>query len=324
MDTHISNEFLNKYLSSAPSAYIVVFIRIQQMIQEGKSLSTDEIARSLNMTENDVRAAVTYWKEKGENIELSQKSAFPVDDGEKQLFNDPPKYTEEELLFYRENSKEFKAMIKSAEDHMGRYLRKNELGDIYTFHDYYKLPLDVIELLFGYCANSNHRNMSYINSVAHDWAVEGIRDIESANERIRMFTDVYMKIMRALGLANKTPVKRQIEYMKNWNKALPIDVVLYACEKAAFASCNGNPFPYADTVISNWKKQGVDTLEKVKLNEEKFRRNRENGSNNGSAQQSYRKPAKKPAFNYEQREWDFDELERIKREELLRNSKKEN
>ena len=35
------------------------------------------------------------------------------------------------------------------------------------------------------------------------------------------------------------------------------------------------------------------------------------------------KAVKKKEFNYEQRDWDFDELERIKRAELLRNMEEE-
>ena len=67
--TCISNDFLNKYMAGAPSAYILVYICAQKFIQEGKASFTDEqLAQCLNMTESDVKKALEYWDSKGEKI----------------------------------------------------------------------------------------------------------------------------------------------------------------------------------------------------------------------------------------------------------------
>ena len=92
--------------------------------------------------------------------------------------------------------------------------------------------------------------------------------------------------------------------------------------KTALAVTSGNPFPYADKIFSNWKKDGIDSVEKAKAADLKFAESRgmsASGRNGDNPNAAGARRDKRDKFNYEQRNWDFEELERLKREELRRN-----
>lgn len=302
--TEINNEFLEKYLASAPAAYVLTYICAQKFIQEGKSNFTDALlAESLGMTESDVKKALKYWEDKGEFI-LRQK----------RVTVSAPVYSQEELRFYMDRNADFKGLINSAETNLGKLLSPSEVSTLYSFHDWLRLPLEVIEVLLAYCCDRGHRNMQYIESVAINWHDEGVCDVHSALDKINDYSNVYLKIMRTLGLGGKTPIDKQIEYMKRWTDKFPLDLILYGCEKTAMSVTSGNPFPYADKIFSNWGKSGIDTLDKAKAADEEFAKKK----SSNSVKQSGEKVKKTKFTNYEEHEWDYDELSRIKFAELTK------
>lgn len=304
-NTYISNDFLNKYMAGAPSAYILVYLCAQKFIQEGKAAFTDEqLAHSLNMTESDVKKALEYWESKGEKILRPAASA-----AQRLIPSASPDYSAEEISYYMNHNDDFRSILNSAESYLGKLLSMSEISTLYSLHDWLRLPLEVIEILLAYCCENGHRSMRYIEKVAITWADDGVNDAASALEHIKDYSHVYMRIMRTLGLGGKSPVPKQKEYMKKWSESMPLDLILYGCEKTALIVTSGNPFPYADKIFSNWKKDGVDTLEKAKAADERFAESRG----------AKKTPPKKEKFNFEQRDWDFEELERLKREELRRN-----
>jgi len=300
--TIINNEFLDKYMAAAPSAYVLIYICAQKFIQEGKSNFTDvQLADSLGMTESDVKKALKYWENNGEYISRHNAPSAPD-------------YSQEELRFYMDRNADFKGLINSAETNLGKLLSPSEVSTLYSLHDWLRLPLEVIEVLLAYCCDKGHRNMNYIESVAIAWRDEGVCDVQTALDKINDYGNIYVKIMRALGLGGKTPIEKQIVYMKRWTDSLPLDLVLFGCEKTAMSVTSGNPFPYADKIFSNWKKAGIDTLEKAKSADEEFAKKK----GTTAIKQSSEKVKKTKFTNYEEHEWDYDELSRIKFAELTK------
>lgn len=305
--TSIQNEFLNKYVSTAPTAYIVIYICAQKFIQEGKTSFTDaELADYLKMTESDVKKALEFWESCGEKIVRTSATAIY-----RHIPSAAPDYSTDEINYYMSHNDSFKSLLNSAESYLGKLLTMAEIRTLYSLHDWLRLPLDVIEILLAYCCENGHRSMRYIEKVAITWADDGVDSAASAIEHIKDYSQVYMRIMKALGIYGKSPVGKQKEYMKKWTEAMPLELILYGCEKTALVVTSGNPFPYADKIFSNWKKDGIDTVEKAKAADLKFAESR--------GVKPARVEMKKERFNYEQRSWDFEELERLKREELRRN-----
>ena len=313
--TSISNEFLNKYVSQAPTAYIVVYLCAQKFLQEGKTSFTDaELAAYIGMTESDVKKALGFWESCGEGLLRTSSAVY------RHIPSASPDYSDDEINYYMSHNDSFRSLLNSAESYLGKLLTMTEIRTLYSLHDWLRLPLEVIEILLAYCCENGHRSMRYIEKVAISWADDGVYDAASALEHIKDYSQVYMRIMKALGIYGKSPVGKQKEYMKRWTDEMPIELILYGCEKTALAVTSGNPFPYADKIFSNWKKDGVDSVEKARAADMKFAESRGIRQQDTKDTQGARRPqAKRDKFNYEQRNWDFEELERLKREELRRN-----
>lgn len=295
-------------MAEAPTAYIVVYICAQKLIQEGKTSFTDaELADSLKMTESDVKKALEYWEEKGEKIVRKRPVIARC------IPSAAPDYSAEEINYYMSHNDDFRSLLNSAESYLGKLLSISEIKTLYSLHDWLRLPLEVIEILLAYCSENGHRSMRYIEKVAISWVDDGVNDAASALNHIKDYSNVYMRIMRALGIGGKQPVAKQKEYMKSWTGSMPLDLILYGCEKTALIVTNGNPFPYADKIFSNWIKDGIDTLEKAKEADKRFAENK--GARKPQNVQSPQSQ-KREKFNYEQRNWDFDTIEKLKREEL--------
>lgn len=304
--TSIRNDFLNKYVSTAPTTYIVVYICAQKFIQEGNTSFTDaEIAEYLKMTESDVKKALEFWESCGEKIVRTSPAVY------RHIPSAAPDYSTDEINYYMSHNDSFKSLLNSAESYLGKLLTMSEIRTLYSLHDWLRLPLDVIEILLAYCCENGHRSMRYIEKVAITWADDGVDSAAAALDHIKDYSHVYMRIMKALGIYGKNPVGKQKEYMKKWTEDMPLDLILYGCEKTALVVTSGNPFPYADKIFSNWKKDGIDSVEKARAADLRFAESR------GAKIQ--KTESRKSKFNYEQRSWDFEELERLKREELRRN-----
>lgn len=316
--TIINNGFLEKYMASAPTAYTLVYICAQKFIQEGNEYFTDEqLAQSLGMTEGDIKRAIKFWEDNGEVLR-KQRIIQPVTKIT-HIVSDKPSYAQDEIEYYLKHNAEFKGLVDSAKSAMGKIIGRYDIETIFSFHDWLGLPLSVIEILIQYCCDNGHKNMRYIEKVAIAWADSGINTAKAALEYIEKYNGTYSRIMRSLGLSGKSPVEKQVEYMKKWVDKMPIDLVLFGCEKAAMAVGNGNPFPYADKIFSSWEKKGINSLEMAKQEDERFFNKKDKGSTAYTAKSSGTNVKSTKFTNYEEHEWDYDVLSRLKFKELTQN-----
>jgi DnaD/phage-associated family protein len=294
----------------------------------GGGLSSSELAESLNILESDVENAWRYWEKQGliqiggSNAEMDivflaiphrQKKTerikpdnTPVTPLERQ-----PVYGVEELEIYQKQSRDIKNLFKCAEQAMGKLLTYNDLNIIFGFYDWLRLPVNVIEYMFTYCADNDHRDLRYIEKIAVDWAEQGVDSIEKAEAHVQDSGKGYREIMRALG-GNGTPSASQKRYIDKWvgTYNMPVAVVQEACDISAFQI--GRPkIAYVDKIIEDWNKKNIRSIEDIKREQSAFSSNRKQG-----AAAAGRNEKKNRFVNFNQRDIDFEELERLELEQL--------
>lgn len=332
--TPIPNEFIDIYMPKANGNFVKVFLYGYRFCYHCQhSLTSKEMAEQLDLLESDIIKAFQYWKEQGlmefewnedDNIFISYR--MPVtskeDTSNNQNIHIPletrPNYSPEELTIYMKNP-EISQLFKIAERYLGRMLNHNDLKVLYSLYDWLRLPLDVIELLLEHCISNNHRSIRYIEKVAITWVEEGITTVEKAKARMKVFNSDYREIMKCFGLMNRDPAPSEIEYMKKWTSAfnIPLEIILEAC-KRTITQTQKPSFQYTDSILSSWNKNKVKSLEDIEKLDAAYlqKKNMQNSpsSNNPSNKEYYSKPSK--FVNFKQREWDFEELERLEREYL--------
>lgn len=332
--TPLSNEFIDKYMPFANFAYSLIYIYALRHFANGTaSLSEGDIAETFKILESDVIKAWEYWAEKGlvkmektdsglsieflkipaeESTPLVSPSAVPVKNlGEK------PSYSPKEIELYRSSYDEINNIVLFCEKILGKMLNANELSVLYSFYDWLRLPIELIEYLVSYCAENGHRRLSYIEAIAIDWAENGIDTIDKAKAQFELFNKDYRDILKALGLSGRNPAPKEIEFIERWLKEynLPVPIILEACDRTVISTGKGQ-FKYTEKILSNWYKAGVKTIADIKKLEESHK------ENNKAAEKTKEGPKRVNRFaNFAQREKDYDQLEKMEAELLLKGLK---
>jgi len=230
------------------------------------------------------------------------------------VISNRPDYTTKEIAAYAKES-EFSQLLYIVQKYLGKTLSTNEVKTIISFNDWLGLSIDVIELLIDYCVDNDHRNMRYIEKVAIDWADNDINTIEKAKVRTETYNKSYFVILKAYGITDRSPTPNQIKLMDKWlnNLQFDISVIVEACERT-IAQINKAEMRYTDSILETWATAKVRTMADI----ENLDQNRPKKTYNKAAP----KQANNKFSNYNQREYDYDKLEKKALELRLKESNK--
>ena len=330
--TQISNIFIDEYMPKAHPPYVLIYLYAYRHIVNGNNTLTNQsIAEALDFLESDVLRCWKYWQKQG-IISLSEDGSvhfLPIV-SKKQLqqknkpkpftSSKPSHYTQEEMLAIGTNSPTAKKLFSLAESYLGRTLSYNDMNIVLSFHEWLGLSLEVIELLFTYCSEIKHCHLSYIEKTAIGWAEEGITTPERALEYIKQRRQGYSQIMKAFGQGSRMPAPAEEKYIKKWfsQYQLPIEIITIACEKTIL-QIGKLSFAYADKILQDWHKENIKTPEDIKKSDEKYqsaKQTKKKIQQQSSSTQQTTTVKQNRFVNYEQRQWNFEELERLERERL--------
>jgi DnaD/phage-associated family protein len=224
-----------------------------------------------------------------------------------------PVYTVDELELYQDECPEVARLFSAAEQAFGKLHHYNDFCVVFGIYDWLRLPIEVIELLLGHCAAGGKQiNMRYVERVAVDWAERGITDIEAAKEYILQSAEGYRDVMKALGRGGRSPAPKEREYIDKWLReyAMPLPVVLEACDRTIIKTDKG-VFAYCDKIIAAWREKGVASLEDVNRVSAEYSQAAGAAVSGGTTRgvPVVRKPTRFANFN--QREYDQNERERM-------------
>ena len=330
--TTITNEFIDTYLPKVGGEYIKVCIMLLRLIQSDITPSIKELADRLDMTERAVSRALSYWEKEGvleTNAQTTETKTSPEikPELEEELEAEPepepePKSTLEEsqtnvpekslltpdALRKKQGDPDFSHLIYVAEMYLGHPMTPPELNSLSYIYDDLKLSVPLIEYLIEYCVSNHKKSMRYIETVALDWHKRGITTLQQAKSLPSKFGKDYFSIMKAMGL-NSSPAPVQIEFMERWlyQDGHTINLVLEACRRTITAI--GKPsFPYADKILTAWKKADVKSVNEVVAYDEK-KKNLQIIQNTAPKRTTISQNSMSKIHNFEERTYDFDELE---------------
>jgi len=343
--TPLPNIFIDKYMPIAHPTYCALYIYCFRKSSNNRaSISVKEMARTFRILESDVIGSFEYWRDKNlvvlsldENVNLNinfidiSEHDINQDDLLEEALNTPepiiekfikvnhiqldnkPTYSPKELEMYKDNYEEINHIFSLAESALGKLLTSNDLSTIFGFYDWLRLPLDVIEVLMNYCVGRNQRNLRYMEKIAISWAEEDINTKEKALDHINNRNKDFRAILKSFGIGGREPVKLEIEFMKVWlyEYSMPLDLIFEACARTIIQT--GQPqFKYADTILSNWNKNGARTLTEVEALDNSFQKDKKNTKGKSAKNKS-------KIVNYNQRTRDYELLEKLAHERLKSN-----
>lgn len=300
--TFVSNVFIDKYMAKARGEYVKIYLLGLKYMTSGEfGASSSIIASKLNLLESDILNAWNYWHEVGviKLIPMDNNGNYTIEfldltaDEENNEIN---------LLEELDNTS-IKEMLQDIEKFLGRPLSSKEMTMYLSWQKDFNFSPELILLLIQYCVSKGKTDYRYIEKIAIAWHDKNIRNIEDAQGFIKQHEDKWIKIKKILtylGIQNNEVMKPQEDLITKWINTykFPLEIIYRACD-ICFQRINKADFKYIDGILNSWFKDGIKSLEDIEKNRKKS--------------PNYHKgnTVSKGSFgNYEQRKYDFNELEK--------------
>lgn len=212
-------------------------------------------------------------------------------------------YTLDEMKVFQ-SSPEITELIFVMESYLKRTLTSTDLNAIFYWYDELHFSCELIDYLVQYCMSKGHSSARYMDKVAIGWHESGIRTVEDAKANAAIHSQAYYGVMKAFGITGRSLIENEKNFIKSWTKEYMFDlpIIQEACARTISATHQPS-FEYADKILKNWYDNHVHTLDDIRKLDEVH----------ASKKKSNNTPVvavKKNKFtNFNQRDYDFDELE---------------
>ncbi len=299
--TCISNTFIDDYMKDANGEYVKIYLYLLRCLnREDYEFSISQLADCLDHTEKDIMRAFTYWEKVGLlNLEYSEANelsgiclkdvngnssitsvsyvAEPVvatNSGAPATSNTSvlkkPSYSPDQLDAFCEVDA-VSDLLFATETYLGKPLSTSDTNTLLFWYDGLHMTVDLIQYLIETCIDKGHSSFHYMDTVARNWAEDGITTVEDARKSSSTHTNTVYSIKKALGIGNRELVESELNYIDKWVNTFgfTVDIISEACERTITAT-NKPSFKYADSILSNWHKSSVRTLEDVARLDQEF------------------------------------------------------
>lgn len=342
--TCVPNLFIDNYMTSANGEFVKVYLYLlRSMNQNRQTFSISELADILEHTEKDILRALNYWEKMqllqlhfNANKELSGISlTLPADTihtfdtaasseaaptnvavpEAKPAVSAAPKdttfgkdsYTLEQIENFQDNES-VQEILFITENYLGRTLNPTDIRTILYWYDGLHFSTDLIEYLIETCISNGHTSLRYMEKIALSWADAGITSVAQARREHSMHHQDVYAVMNAFGINGRNLISSEIQTIEKWTSqyAFSMDIIKEACRRTIQST--GKPsFEYADTILSNWHKNAVHTLDDIAKQDVAFQKSKAATKSQETAQHS---SAGKHFNNFPQRSYNYEQLEK--------------
>lgn len=230
-------------------------------------------------------------------------------------------YTLDEIKEFRKNP-DISELFFIIETYLKHTLSSSDTNMVLYWLDELHFSTDLVEYLVEYCITKGHSSLRYMNKVALGWADSGIKTVDQAKDDAAAHSQIYYSVMKALGITGRNLVDSEVSLINKWvgEYGFDIELVKAACSKT-ISAIQKPSFEYTDSILANWRKKDVHTLKDVEVLDANFAKANKasatgssQGTNaaNGSSKPKSNNPGSKNKFNnFNQRNNDYDKLEKL-------------
>ena len=226
-----------------------------------------------------------------------------------------PSYSPDELKAFSEDT-EVSDLIFATQTYLGKLLSVQETETLLFWYDGLHMSVDLIQYLVETCIGSGHASFHYMDTVARNWAEDGISTVDAAIKASSARNNTVYSIMKALGINGRALVETELNYIDKWTNtfSMDLDIICEACKRTVIQT-NKSSFPYADSIITSWQKSGVKKLSDIAKLDADFTAASVAKISSASRQRTTQTTATKAKstskfHNFSQRDYNFDELEK--------------
>ena len=307
--TPVPNFFIDSCMMQANGEYIKTYLFLLKSFYAGNTdLTVSDIADCLEQTDRDIIRALKYWEKNNViRTEIDDTGLITrVDFSNRQ---EKTHATQVKIISptFSKDSDEFRELVLSAERYFGRTLRATDVNILLNMVNELHFSCDLIDYLLCYAVEKDKKSMRYVEATGIAWLDQGITSPADAKEYLKTNNDVVSCVMKSFGLQKRCPATQEMDYITKWRDiyGFDTDIIIEACNRTMSALSNPS-FQYADKILSNWHDKGIKNFDDIKKLDDEF-------SSSLKPASSSKKKTDKPLtkfHNFEQRDIDFDDIER--------------
>lgn len=320
--TCVPNIFIDKYMTNANGEFVKIYLYLIRCMDQSKNAcSISELADVFDHTEKDVLRALAYWEKmqllhleydanrEVSGISLKLPAASPADPAFAAPLNakDSSAYSFEQMELFQ-NDEGLQEILFIAENYLGRTLNPTDIRTILYWYDGLHFSTDLIEYLIETCISNGHTSLRYMEKIALSWAEEGISSIEEAKKEHTLHSKDAYAVMKAFGISGRNLIDSELKMISKWTGpyAFSMDIIREACRRTILATGKAS-FEYADSILTNWYKNNVHTLNDIVKADASHQKSR----SLAKSPESVRRPSSSNRFNnFPQRNYNYDQLEK--------------
>lgn len=223
-------------------------------------------------------------------------------------------YSLDEIKTFRQNP-DISELFFITETYLKHPLSSTDINTILYWYDTLKFSTDLIEYLVEYCISKGHSSTRYMDKVALAWKERNITNVMQAKENAAIHSQVYYGVIKALGITGRNLVESEQQFLRKWTEQYHFDLELIqeACGRTITA-IHQPSFEYTDSILSSWFQNNVHSLTDIKALDTAFEKKKKETAASSQPQttQQSQTAAKRNKFsNFNQREYDYDQLEKV-------------
>lgn len=310
-DSPIPDVFISEYLPSLESDFVKVYIYCVFICKHKINITSDEIAKKLELQSVRVREALSRLEEVGlisRGINENVITIIDLKEREiKKLYRVKNTSSPDDAVCNTDRSKRRSRFISSINNAFFQgVMSPSWYMDIDAWFDKYQFEEDVMYALFKHCSDYKGLSRQYIAKVADNWHNKNIKnsfDLDRYSMEAQKTRDIRGKIMKKL---RKQGYLTEYEdaYVERWviEFGFSFEIIELALKRTTSAR---NPsFEYINKILTNWHEKGYKTRDEIMSAEE----------NKVPAEMSKSKPRTSAApqkGNFEQRKYTDEDFEKL-------------
>lgn|GEM_PF-3452551 len=128
---------------------------------------------------------------------------------------------------------------------------------------------EVIEEAAKWCSQNNRRSFEELEKRLEKWKELGIstmEEVEQERSAQQYYSELLNKVYEECALDRRVTAG-DIKLIRLWTALIPAEAVLFG---AGLAKGTDNPIKYIDKLVKTWSAKGLNTLEKIKADNDSF------------------------------------------------------
>lgn len=265
----VPNIVADNLIRESCPVYIAVYLYALCQFNSGNlNISNKAIAEALKVSTIDVVNAFLFFNSKGlmkiHNFKSIDDAEFDIEFLSSAGYNKKstsafrPSYKTDEIVRNLNDNSKLSGMYKMVSQILGKNLSTADIELLYSFYDFYALPLEVIIVLIEYFVSKGKRSLKMIEKEVAKWANAGVDSVRKAKNYIKKreeFLSYAYRVRSLMGIADRKLTERELCYINRWQNEYKVteDDVKRAFE-ITVDKTGKIAFAYMDAVL----RSGVD------------------------------------------------------------------